>query len=254
MITISHVNKYYGTLQVLHDINLEIKKGEVAVIIGPSGSGKSTLLRCINYLEAYQEGQITLDGDPVGRTVKNGKSMEIPEKALNNLRKRVGMVFQNFNLFPHKKVLDNITMAMIDLRGFSAAEAQRRGMELLRTVGLEDKAHVMPASLSGGQKQRVAIARALAMDPEVMLFDEPTSALDREMVGEVLNVMKSLADSGMTMVIVTHEIEFARQIADKIIFLSDGHIEAMGTPEEIFNNTGNPRIYNFVHHSLGSAV
>ncbi len=195
MITISHLNKYFGNQKVLHDINLEIADGEVVVIIGPSGAGKSTLLRCINYLEVYQEGEIRIDGDPIGRTVEDGKSVEIPEKSLNDIRKRVGMVFQNFNLFPHKKVLDNITMAMIDLRGFSRKEAEEKGRALLSMVGLEEKADMMPSSLSGGQKQRIAIARALAMEPEVMLFDEPTSALDPEMVGEVLSVMKSLADA-----------------------------------------------------------
>lgn len=190
MITIRNLCKSYGDKAVLKHINLDIHNGEVVVIIGASGAGKSTLLRCINYLETYQDGEIRIDGKPIGRSIINGKSIETSEKDLNKIRQRVGMVFQNFNLFPHMNVMKNITMAAIDLKGLSKSEALKEGYKLLDLVGLKDKADEMPSSLSGGQKQRIAIARALAMNPEVMLFDEPTSALDPEMVSEVLNVMK----------------------------------------------------------------
>jgi len=246
LITIRNLCKSYGKQDVLKHIDLDIHDGEVVVIIGPSGAGKSTLLRCMNYLETYQDGEIRLDGEPVGREMKDGKSVETSEKALNKIRQRMGMVFQNFNLFPHLNVMKNITMAARDLKGLSKAEALERGNKLLDMVGLRDKADVMPASLSGGQKQRIAIARALAMEPEVMLFDEPTSALDPEMVGEVLQVIKSLAASGMTMAVVTHEMRFAEEIADKVVFIENGIIFEEGTPDQIFHHPKNKRTADFV--------
>ena len=251
MITIRNLCKSYGDKAVLKHINLDIHKGEVVVIIGASGAGKSTLLRCINYLETYQDGEIRIDGKPIGRSIINGKSIETSEKDLNKIRQRVGMVFQNFNLFPHMNVMKNITMAAIDLKGLSKSEALKEGYKLLDLVGLRDKADEMPSSLSGGQKQRIAIARALAMNPEVMLFDEPTSALDPEMVSEVLNVMKKMANAGMTMVVVTHEMKFAEEIADKVVFIDDGQIEEEGTPEEIFHNPKSLRTKNFVSRIYG---
>lgn len=247
MITIRHLNKYFGQQHVLHDINLEVNKGEVVVIIGPSGSGKSTLLRCINYLETYDTGEVLIDGEAIGKKMENGKSVPISERQMNRIRRKAGMVFQNFNLFPHKSVIGNITMPLCDLKGIGRKEAEKRAKDLLSMVGLPDKAEAMPSSLSGGQKQRIAIARALAMEPEVMLFDEPTSALDPEMVGEVLMVMKSLADKGMTMVIVTHEMDFARHIANKVVFLLEGVIVEQGSPDKIFNHPNNPRTHSFVN-------
>ncbi|WP_418469045.1 amino acid ABC transporter ATP-binding protein [Dialister hominis] len=251
MITIRNLCKSYGDKAVLKHINLDIHNGEVVVIIGASGAGKSTLLRCINYLETYQDGEIRIDGKPIGRSIINGKSIETSEKDLNKIRQRVGMVFQNFNLFPHMNVMKNITMAAIDLKGLSKSEGLKEGYKLLDLVGLKDKADEMPSSLSGGQKQRIAIARALAMNPEVMLFDEPTSALDPEMVSEVLNVMKKMANAGMTMVVVTHEMKFAEEIADKVVFIDDGQIEEEGTPEEIFHNPKSLRTKNFVSRIYG---
>lgn len=247
MIDIVGLNKYFGDHHVLKDINLNIGTGEVVVIIGPSGSGKSTLLRCINYLEEYQEGYVSIAGENIGRKMVNGKSVKMPERDLNKTRQRVGMVFQSFNLFFNKTVVENIMMAPIDLKGIKKAAAHQKAVELLDMVGLLEKENVKPASLSGGQKQRVAIARALAMEPEIMLFDEPTSALDPEMVGEVLKVMKDLAAQGMTMVIVTHEMNFARTIANKIVVLEDGRIIETGTPEEIFEHPVQERTKNFVH-------
>lgn len=247
MIKITGLNKYYGDHHVLKNINLEIGLGEVTVIIGPSGSGKSTLLRCINYLEEYQDGYVSIAGEDIGRSMINGKSVKMPEQYLNKMRQKVGMVFQSFNLFFNKSVVQNIMMAPMDLKKVSRADAHKRAVELLDMVGLKDKENVMPASLSGGQKQRVAIARALAMDPEIMLFDEPTSALDPEMVGEVLRVMKDLAAQGMTMVIVTHEMNFAKSIADQIVVLEDGRVIEKGTPEEIFDHPKQERTKSFVH-------
>ena len=247
MIKITGLNKYYGDHHVLKDINLEMGLGEVTVIIGPSGSGKSTLLRCINYLEEYQDGCVSIAGEDIGRSMINGKSVRMPEQYLNKMRQKVGMVFQSFNLFFNKSVVQNIMMAPMDLKKVSRADAHKRAVELLDMVGLKDKENVMPASLSGGQKQRVAIARALAMDPEIILFDEPTSALDPEMVGEVLRVMKDLAAQGMTMVIVTHEMNFAKSIADQIVVLEDGRVIEKGTPEEIFDHPEQERTRSFVH-------
>jgi ABC-type polar amino acid transport system ATPase subunit len=246
MIKIAKVNKSFGDHHVLKDINLEIGRGKVVVIIGPSGSGKSTLLRCINYLEEYEDGEITIEGEPIGRRRVNGKSAPLPQKELNRMRQEVGMVFQAFNLFPHKTVLQNIMMAPMDLKGLQRGEAETLGRELLKKVGLSEKEQVLPYSLSGGQKQRVAIARALAMQPKIMLFDEPTSALDPEMVGEVLQVMRALAEEGMTMAIVTHEMRFAREVADTIVVLDAGKIIEQGPPEKIFTQPDQPRTLEFL--------
>ena len=250
MINVSCLNKYFGEHHVLKNINLNVEQGKVFVIIGPSGSGKSTLLRCINYLETYNDGEITIDGKPMGRKIINGASVEIPEKELNRTRQKVGMVFQSFNLFPHKTVLGNITMAPQSLKNMSRTEAETLAMNLLKKVGLEEKAKVLPYNLSGGQKQRVAIARALAMQPQVMLFDEPTSALDPEMVGEVLQVMKDLAKEGMTMVIVTHEMRFAKEVADEVIVLDKGIIIEQDKPEKVFANPTHPRTREFLRKVL----
>lgn len=247
MININHIDKYYGDHHVLNDVSLEVNKGEVVVIIGPSGSGKSTLLRCINYLEEFQSGTITIDGEYIGRTLNDGKSVPMHEKRLNAMRQKVGMVFQSFNLFGHKSVIQNIRMAPMDLKKMTTTDADELATKYLLQVGLLDKKNAMPASLSGGQKQRIAIARALCMEPEVMLFDEPTSALDPEMVGEVLKVMRDLADTGMTMVIVTHEMNFARTIADKVVVLEDGSIIEQGSPEQVFEHPQNERTKSFVN-------
>lgn len=252
MITITNLNKSFGDHHVLKDVNLEIHKGEVVVVIGPSGSGKSTLLRCINYLEVFQEGSIIIDGEQVGGDPLTGRMTRLEERNLNKLRQRLGMVFQNFNLFPHKSVIQNIMMAPMDLKQVPKEEARELAESLLKQVGLADKADARPASLSGGQKQRIAIARALAMKPDVMLFDEPTSALDPEMVGEVLKVMADLAKTGMTMVIVTHEMDFARRIADRIVFMEDGRIVDEGTPREIFSRGPETRVGAFVNKMNGN--
>jgi len=223
--------KKYGETTVLDGVDLSVQPGEVVVLIGPSGAGKSTLLRCINGLERIQGGTIRVGGD----------ELTYDEKTLNRVRSRIGMVFQSFNLFPHMKVIDNLTMAQTDVLGRSKQEARRRGLELLERVGLADKADAYPDNLSGGQQQRVAIARALAMDPEVMLFDEPTSALDPELVGEVLQVMRTLADDGMTMVVVTHEMRFARKAADRVVLMADRGIAEEGTPEQVLENPTSER-------------
>jgi ABC-type polar amino acid transport system ATPase subunit len=253
MIKISKVNKSFGAHHVLKNIDLEIERGKVFVIIGPSGSGKSTLLRCINYLEEYEDGEITIEGQPIGRRVTNGKSEPMPQQELNRMRQEVGMVFQAFNLFPHKTVLENIVMAPIDLKGFKREAAIALGQRLLAKVGLTEKAQVLPYSLSGGQKQRVAIARALAMQPKIMLFDEPTSSLDPEMVGEVLQVMRTLAEEGMTMAIVTHEMRFAREVSDTIVVLDEGRIIEQGPPEKIFTQPTQARTKEFLAKVLQSS-
>ena len=221
-------------------INNHLEKGEVVVVIGPSGSGKSTFLRCLNLLEVPTSGEIIFEG----------KNITDKKVDINKIREKMGMVFQQFNLFPHKTVLDNLTIAPIKVKGVSKADAEKKAKELLDRVGLLNKADAYPSSLSGGQKQRIAIARALAMDPDVMLFDEPTSALDPEMVGEVLNVMKELAKEGMTMVVVTHEMGFAREVGDRILFMDKGNIMEEGTPEEIFSNPKNPRTIDFLSKVL----
>lgn len=239
MIELKDVRKSFGKNEVLKGINLRIEKGEVVVIIGPSGSGKSTVLRTMNYLEAPTSGHVIVDG------------MDLSDKnKLNEIRTEVGMVFQNFNLFPHMTVLDNLTLAQIKVRKTDKKEAEQVAMKLLERVGLSDKAHMYPDSLSGGQKQRVAIARALAMKPKVMLFDEPTSALDPEMVREVLDVMKSLADEGMTMVIVTHEMGFAKEVADRVLFVDGGQILEDGTPKQVFDEPNSERTKLFLSKIL----
>lgn len=238
MIEIKDLHKSFGSHKVLKGINETVDESEVLCIIGPSGSGKSTMLRCINHLEEPTSGEIYIDGEL------------ITDKNINEVRKRMGMVFQSFNLFPHKTVLENITIAPMNVKGVSQEEAEKKAMELLARVGLEDKASEYPKSLSGGQQQRVAIARALAMDPEVMLFDEPTSALDPEMVGEVLSVMKDLAKEGLAMIVVTHEMGFAKEVADKVIFMDDGVIVEEGTPEQVIDAPQQPRTKDFLSKVL----
>ncbi|GGO07071.1 amino acid ABC transporter ATP-binding protein [Saccharibacillus kuerlensis] len=240
MITVKNLQKSFGKNQVLRGIDAEIKKGEVVVVIGPSGSGKSTFLRCLNRLEDVTGGEILFEGQPITDKKHN----------IDKTREKMGMVFQQFNLFPHKTVLENITLAPIRLLGLSKSEAEKRAESLLQSVGLSDKKNAYPAQLSGGQKQRIAIVRALAMQPHVMLFDEPTSALDPEMVGEVLDVMKKLAEDGMTMVIVTHEMGFAREVGDRIIFMDGGVIVEEGTPEEVFSAPKNVRTQDFLSKVL----
>ena len=240
MIDVKHLSKSFGDHLVLDDISEHIYPGEKVVIIGPSGSGKSTFLRCLNMLETPTSGEITFDG----------VSMTDPKTDINKMRQRMGMVFQHFNLFPNMTVLKNITLAPVRTGFMKPDEVTPWAMELLERVGLADKASAYPAQLSGGQKQRIAIARALAMRPEVMLFDEPTSALDPEMVGEVLEVMKHLAQIGMTMVVVTHEMGFAREVGDRVLFIDDGLILEEGTPEEIFGNPQNPRTRDFLNKVL----
>ncbi|MFF2795664.1 amino acid ABC transporter ATP-binding protein [Lysinibacillus xylanilyticus] len=240
MIKLKSLSKSFGKLKVLKDINLEINKSEVVVLIGASGSGKSTLLRCMNFLEILDEGTISI----------NDEIIDIEKTNLNSVRENMGMVFQHFNLFPHLSVLQNITEAPIQVKKQSREEANKKAMELLTRVGLVDKADYYPEQLSGGQKQRVAIARALAMNPSVMLFDEPTSALDPELVGEVLETMKSLARDGMTMVIVTHEMGFAKEVADRVIMLADGKIIEEGPPEEFFKTPKEERTVRFLQQVL----
>ncbi len=237
MIKIDHLKKSFGDNEVLTDINQEVKKGEVVVIIGPSGSGKSTLLRCLNLLETPTSGDVIFEG-----TALTG----LNETKLNQLREKMGMVFQSFNLFPHMTVLENLKVSPVKVKGISDEEATASAIKLLEQVGLSDKADAYPSSLSGGQQQRVAIARALAMNPAVMLFDEPTSALDPEMVGEVLKVMQDLADFGMTMIVVTHEMGFAKEVADRVIFMDGGYIVEEGKPEELFNNPQHERTQDFL--------
>ena len=240
MIRVSNLHKSFGKNDVLKGIDEHIEKGEVVVVIGPSGSGKSTFLRCLNLLEEPTSGKIIFEGNDI-----TDKKVDI-----NKIREKMGMVFQQFNLFPHKTVLENLTIAPIKVKGLSKSEAEKKAMELLDRVGLTNKAKPYPSSLSGGQKQRIAIARALAMEPDVMLFDEPTSALDPEMVGEVLSVMKDLAKEGMTMVVVTHEMGFAREVGDRILFMDNGNIVEQRTPEEIFSNPKNPRTIDFLSKVL----
>jgi ABC-type polar amino acid transport system, ATPase component len=234
------LKKNFGENQVLKGIDEHIKQGEVVCVIGPSGSGKSTFLRCLNLLEEPTSGEIYLDGEQI-----NAEKTDI-----NKVRQKLGMVFQNFNLFPHKTVMENIILAPVNVLGKTAEESEKTGLELLKRVGLEDKKDAYPSSLSGGQKQRVAIARALAMNPEAMLFDEPTSALDPEMVGDVLEVMRDLAKKGMTMIIVTHEMGFAREVADRVIFMDEGYLIEEGSPENIFDNPKEERVREFLEKVL----
>lgn len=238
MIEIKNLHKSYGSNEVLKGIDQTVSEAEVLCIVGPSGSGKSTMLRCINLLEVPTSGEVFIDGELV------------TQQNINGIRTKMGMVFQNFNLFPHMTVLDNITCAPINVKGVSKADAEAKAIELLTRVGLANKANAYPRSLSGGQQQRVAIARALAMDPEIMLFDEPTSALDPEMVGEVLDVMKDLAKEGLAMIVVTHEMGFAKEVADKVIFMDGGVIVEQGTPEEVLVNPAEERTKNFLSKVL----
>lgn len=240
MIIVKNLHKKFGDLSVLNGIDEHISPGEVVVVIGPSGSGKSTFLRCLNLLEEVTEGEIYVDNQMINS----------PKVNINEVRQKMGMVFQQFNLFPHLTIMENITLAPVLLKKMTKEQAEKRGLELLKRVNLEEKAQAYPAQLSGGQKQRVAIARALAMNPEIMLFDEPTSALDPEMVGEVLDVMKDLAKSGMTMVIVTHEMGFAREVATRVLFVDQGVIMESGTPEEVFNHPKNERTKLFLSKVL----
>lgn len=239
-ISVKGLKKCFGELEVLKGMDVTVEEGEVVCLIGPSGSGKSTFLRCLNRLEEANGGEIRIDGQPI-----TGKKINI-----NKIRENIGMVFQHFNLFSNLNIIQNITLAPTELKLLSKEEAKVRAMELLKRVGLEDKAEVYPRQLSGGQKQRCAIARSLAMSPDVMLFDEPTSALDPEMVGEVLDVMKALAKDGMTMIVVTHEMGFAREVADRIIFMDDGMIVEEGTPDEIFNHAKEERTISFLDKVL----
>ncbi|MEE5987366.1 amino acid ABC transporter ATP-binding protein [Ligilactobacillus equi] len=237
MIEIQNLKKIYDQNEVLKDINATVEKGQVICVIGPSGSGKSTFIRCLNLLEKPSAGKVVFDGVDLAH---------IDDKQLNALREKMGMVFQGFNLFPNMNVLENIKLAPMKVKGVAEAEAEKTALELLAKVGLADKAQQFPTSLSGGQQQRVAIARALAMDPEVMLFDEPTSALDPEMVGEVLKIMQDLAQDGMTMVVVTHEMGFAKEVADEIWFMADGYLQEKGTPQEVFENPQSDRAKDFL--------
>lgn len=237
---VSKLKKSFGSLEVLKNISTDITVGEVVVLIGPSGSGKSTFLRCLNRLEDITDGEVTIDGINIAEKTVN----------INKVRENIGMVFQHFNLFPHMTVLENVMLAPVELKKMTKEEAKVKGLQLLKRVGLEEKANVYPPQLSGGQKQRVAIARSLAMNPDIMLFDEPTSALDPEMVGEVLSVMKELASSGMTMVVVTHEIGFAREVADRIIFMDGGYIVEEGTPSEVLSNPREARTIDFLNKVL----
>ena len=240
MIKVRGLKKNFGKLNVLKDINTHIKKGEVVVVIGPSGSGKSTFLRCLNLLEEPTAGEITLEGNSI---TEKGANIDL-------LRQNIGMVFQQFNLFPHMTVLDNIILAPIKIKKKAKDEAEKTAMDLLNKVGLADKASAYPNQLSGGQKQRIAIVRALAMSPEIMLFDEPTSALDPEMVGEVLEVMKDLAKDGMTMIVVTHEMGFAREVGTRLMFMDDGKIVEEGVPKDIFDHPQHPRTQEFLRKVL----
>ncbi|MFA1822950.1 amino acid ABC transporter ATP-binding protein [Virgibacillus oceani] len=240
MIEVKHLYKQFGNLEVLKDINCKVDESEVVCVIGPSGSGKSTLLRCLNMLEVMTSGDVIIDGEQL-----NDKKVNI-----NEIRAEVGMVFQQFNLFPHKTVIENIMLAPQKVRNISKEAARDRALALLEKVGLEDKENNYPSQLSGGQQQRVAIARALSMEPKVMLFDEPTSALDPELVGEVLEVMKQLALEGMTMVVVTHEMGFAREVGDRVLFMDEGMIEEEGGPEQIFSNPKSERTREFLRKVL----
>ncbi|UJF36272.1 amino acid ABC transporter ATP-binding protein [Paenibacillus hexagrammi] len=241
MIEVRNLKKSYGTNVVLRDIHADVQSKEVVVVIGPSGSGKSTFLRCLNLLEQPDSGSILIDGQPI---------MESNRSNIHEIRMELGMVFQRFHLFPHMKVIDNITLGPVQVRKWPMEKARKKAMELLDKVGLTDKADALPDSLSGGQAQRVAIARALAMEPKIMLFDEPTSALDPEMVGEVLSVMKELAQEGMTMVVVTHEMGFAKEVGDRVIFMEQGLIVEEGTPEQIFENPKQERTKAFLSKVL----
>ncbi|MCZ9307906.1 amino acid ABC transporter ATP-binding protein [Corynebacterium sp. c8Ua_181] len=246
MISAQNVHKSFGQLEVLKGIDLEVQPGEVACLLGPSGSGKSTFLRCVNHLDKATAGRLYVDGELIGYREKNGTLYEISEKEAAEQRSDIGMVFQSFNLFPHRTVIENIIEAPVQVKKIPEDTARARAMELLEDVGLASKANNYPVQLSGGQQQRVAIARAVAMDPKLMLFDEPTSALDPELVGEVLRVMKDLAAEGMTMLVVTHEMGFAREVADKVFFMDGGVVIESGSPAEVLDNPQQPRTKEFL--------
>lgn len=250
IVSLSKVGKSFGNLRVLKGIDLQVQRSEVVCLIGPSGSGKSTLLRSMAFLEEYDEGEIRIEGQLLGWQDTDKGRRRAPQSQINQVRRNVGMVFQQFNLWPHMTALGNVCEALRRVRKLSADEANKRSMAMLDKVGLAHKADAYPAQLSGGQQQRVAIARALAMEPHIMLFDEPTSALDPELVGEVLQVMKTLAKEGMTMVVVTHEMGFAAQVADSVIFLDQGEVVARGTPQQIFHNAQQPRLQQFLQNYL----
>jgi polar amino acid transport system ATP-binding protein len=255
MVDIQNVHKRFGELEVLKGVSLQVNQGEVVTIIGPSGSGKTTLLRCINFLEVYQEGRIYIDGELMGYRDKNGKLSAAPEREIARLRAETGMVFQQFNLFPHMTALRNVAFGPIKIRKVNKATAEQRARDLLGRVGLAEKADSYPGQLSGGQQQRVAIARALAMEPKVMLFDEVTSALDPELVGEVLGVMKDLAEShGVTMIVVTHEMAFAKDVSDRVVFMDQGGIVEQGTPEQIFDHPQTDRLKSFLARFRGNQL
>ncbi|MGE0217906.1 amino acid ABC transporter ATP-binding protein [Mycolicibacterium sp.] len=246
LLRMQNVSKSYGLHPVLRDVTLSLERGEVMCIIGPSGSGKSTLLRCINHLETIDSGGLYLDGVLMGYRRRGDKLQELGEREAGRQRRKIGMVFQNFNLFPHLSVLDNITLGPVKVNRQPVAESRREALDLLELVGLSAKADAYPRQLSGGQQQRVAIARAMAMKPELMLFDEPTSALDPELVGEVLDVMRRLATDGMTMAVVTHEMGFAREVGDRLIFMDEGRIVEEGHPRDVLTNPRQPRTQNFL--------
>jgi polar amino acid transport system ATP-binding protein len=248
LVVLQGLAKRFGAHEILRGVDLEVARGEVVVIIGPSGSGKTTLLRCINFLEDYQGGRIHVDGELVGYHDRNGRLVKLPDAAIARMRADVGMVFQSFNLFPHMSALDNVMLGLRKVRKLSASEARRRATGWLDRVGLTDKLASYPAQLSGGQQQRVAIARAVAMEPKVMLFDEATSALDPELVGEVLGVMADLARSGMTMLVVTHEMRFAREVGHRIVFMDQGVIVEQGAPQQMFESPRSDRLKAFLGH------
>ena len=250
LVKLERVNKSFGRLQVLRDVSLEVHKGEVVCIIGPSGAGKSTLLRCVNHLEAIDSGTIYFDGQPAYHYVRDGKTVVDPESRVEEIRSQIGMVFQSFNLFPHLTAIGNIMEAPVHVRRIAPEQAREEALALLKKVGLQEKADRYPHELSGGQQQRVAIARSLAMHPKLMLFDEVTSALDPELVGEVLRVMRRLASEGMTMMVVTHEMDFARDVADRVVFMADAVILEGGPPQQMFSAPANARTRQFLQTIL----
>jgi polar amino acid transport system ATP-binding protein len=250
MVVVEDLHKSFGALEILRGIDLTVDRGKTIVVIGPSGSGKSTLLRCINHLEPIDRGRVFVDGELVGYREVRGRMRPLPERQASRQRTEIGMVFQRFNLFPHMTALQNVMLAPVEVRGIRRKEARDRAVDLLQRVGLADRANHYPAQLSGGQQQRVAIARALAMEPKVMMFDEATSALDPELVGEVLRVMEELAHSGMTMIVVTHEMHFAREAADEVLFMDAGVVCERGTPEEIFDSPRQDRTRAFLRAVL----